>query len=360
MSMHKQLPETASTRAGGVSQRKRRAAFTLVELLVVIAIIGVLVSLLLPAVQAAREAARRSQCQNHVKELALACLNHESAKKHLPTGGWGWNWGGDPDRGSGKSQPGSWMFCILPYLEIQSIHDLGKDGDPKTLTTQQLNGASQRAMTPVQVFNCPSRRPAKLFDENPASNLQFPELNANRDIVTAMVRSDYAGSAGSVEGVQWGSRPGSWAGIETYNWTVLDPNNATDAAILANLGVFHYRSEVELQQITDGTSNVYLLGEKYCASEYYEDGGDYTDTESAYSGNNDDCLRRASIEPLQDTPNLIQQQRYGSAHPAGFHVAMCDGSVRSISYDIELSVHAENGTRETAPKIEPPPPPPPR
>jgi prepilin-type N-terminal cleavage/methylation domain-containing protein len=353
--------ESRNDMGRGAEAHQMRSGFTLVELLVVIAIIGVLVALLLPAVQAAREAARRGQCQNQVKQMALACLNHESTQKHLPGGGWGFNWGGDPDRGSGENQPGSWMYNILPYLELQTIHSLGKDGNPATHTQAQLDGATKRTMTTVNTFNCPSRRPAKLYVENPASNLQFPEVNANRDLVTEMVRADYAGNAGAVPNAQWGSRPGSLNGINTYAWTVLNPNDATEKQILANLGVFHYRSQVTLQQIVDGTSNTYLLGEKYLNPDYYEDGGDYTDTESAYSGNNDDALRRTSIAPLQDTPGVgSREQRFGSAHAAGFVMALCDGSVNHVGYDIDEVVYWDFGTRDPESKAEPPAPPPPR
>lgn len=105
---------------------RRAAGFTLVELLVVIAIIGILVALLLPAVQAARESSRRSQCQNQLKQQALACHNHADVHKHFPTGGWGWLWVGDPDRGFGVDQPGGWIFNVLPFLEQNDLHDRGR------------------------------------------------------------------------------------------------------------------------------------------------------------------------------------------------------------------------------------------
>ena len=91
----------------------------------VITIIGILIALLLPAVQVAREAARTAQCQNNIKQLALGCLAHEAVIKRFPTGGWGFSWTGDPDRGNDWRQPGGWIYNDLPYMEQQALHDLG-------------------------------------------------------------------------------------------------------------------------------------------------------------------------------------------------------------------------------------------
>ena len=103
----------------------KSTGFTLVELLVVITIIGILIALLLPAVQAAREAARRMQCNNNLKQSALAMLNHESTYGSFPSAGWGANWVGDANYGTGRRQPGGWIYAILPFIEQQAVYDLG-------------------------------------------------------------------------------------------------------------------------------------------------------------------------------------------------------------------------------------------
>ena len=105
-------------------RRRLERGFTLVELLVVIAIIGVLVALLLPAVQAAREAARRNQCVNHLKQIGVGFLSHESAHGSFPGSGWSPWVVGDPLLGAGRNQPGGWMYQILPFIEQQAVYGM--------------------------------------------------------------------------------------------------------------------------------------------------------------------------------------------------------------------------------------------
>lgn len=168
-----------------MKKQSRVPGFTLVELLVVIAIIGILVALLLPAVQAAREAARRSQCQNHLKQLGLACLNFESAQKALPSGGWGWHWMGDPDQGSDRNQPGSWVYGVLPYLEEASVRTIAA-GLPAAQKRIELTKLSE---TPIATMNCPSRRASRAYPyyyNDTYRNINLPKLAVRGDYGACM------------------------------------------------------------------------------------------------------------------------------------------------------------------------------
>jgi len=129
-------------------QRVGRRGFTLVELLVVIAIIGILIALLLPAIQAARESARTIQCKNNLKQMGLAVNSHLSAFRTFPSAGWGWDWVGDANRGGGASQMGGWLYQILPNMEQNNLYRLASS----------TSGCQQMISTPVSTFNCPSRR----------------------------------------------------------------------------------------------------------------------------------------------------------------------------------------------------------
>lgn len=338
-----------------MSQRNR-GGFTLVELLVVIAIIGVLVALLLPAIQAAREAARRNSCKNHLKQLALGCLNHQSVTGHFPTGGWGHDWIGDPDRGFGEDQPGGWIYNLLPYIEQSALHDLPSDGDPGFASARQRAGAKQMLEQPIAIINCPSRRAGVFIAGTTAEAKGNGPLN-NEDSLVG--RGDYAACVGDSGGYD-ARGPGNYEAIDDNNMLSLfdvtgnlgkrrDPNEGPDFN-----GVICQISMISPRHIEDGTSHTYLCGERYINANHYEGTpASSGDNETWCTGMNNDNYRTAGLQPRADSLVPIKGSTtysdgsdiFGSAHASAMHMAFCDGHVASIDYDIDLQVHKNNGNR---------------
>jgi prepilin-type processing-associated H-X9-DG protein len=309
-----------------------------VELLVVITIIGILIALLLPAVQAAREAARQAQCKNNLKQIALACLDHEQHIGYFPSGGWGYGWVGDPDRGIDQKQPGGWIYNLLPFIEQAVLHDLGK-GD--SVQTDRQTAAMTMIGTPLSALNCPTRRRSIAYPNS--TNASF--YNYGGFVAPPEGRSDYAGNVGDTV-LSCGPGPSSLqqGDAPTYDWTF-----GGACAPQITTGVLYVRSKVPASWVTDGLSDTYLAGEKSCSPDYYETGTDPCDDQNQCMGFDCDVERYTQIgwPPMQDQAGAgARSYAFGSAHANGFQMAFCDGSVQMMSYTIDLETHRRLGNRE--------------
>jgi len=305
--------------------RKRNAGFTVVELLVSIAVVAVLCALLLPATMYARESARLASCRNNLRQIGVAVMSFESTNRHIPGNGWGFLWIGDPDRGVGKDQPGGWAYQLLPFLGYEGMSSIGRGvkGVEKDLALSVLSKSS------LEVFQCPSRPAPAVSACNPV--LKF----ANSQVSGDVAKTDYAicegdfitDTSGGPNSLEEGDDPG-------FEWT--DTSKAT--------GISYLRSEVRLADVRDGTSQTYLVGEKYVSQGGYLGEGDLGNDQPLWSGVDLDVARWTRAPPLPDGMSS-QYRRFGSAHASGAAFVFCDGSVRMISFTVDANVHRSLGNR---------------
>jgi prepilin-type N-terminal cleavage/methylation domain-containing protein/prepilin-type processing-associated H-X9-DG protein len=335
--------------------RRHRASggFTLVELLVVITIIGILISLLLPAVNSARESGRSAQCKNNLKQLATAILAHEEAQGIFPTGGWGWHWVGDPDRGYGMQQPGGWIYNILPHTELTALHDLGRYGDSATKQAAIVKMVG----TPLPITNCPTRRRPALYPMRWGTRLighNAGGTNAPTDEYM-VARTDYAVNTGAQGGDEIGGGPAAGADSlppaenaaqKSYFGTRAITNPTTYS------GICYEQSTLRKDDVSDGLSNTALVGEKYLGTDAYGTGKVGADNENMYVGFDNDIGRTTSKSPMQDRWGINDTLAFGSAHPNTTNFVMCDGSVFTVNYSVDFETYKRLGTRAEGSQVD--------
>jgi prepilin-type N-terminal cleavage/methylation domain-containing protein len=290
----------------------RARAFTLIELLVVIAIIAILIALLLPAVQQAREAARRSQCKNNLKQFGLAVHNYHDVHNALPPG-----WIGVA---SGLPNPGgesgfSWGTFLLPYIEQPALYG-------QLNLSQALDGVNNRTKLNqrLTVFQCPS-------DPKPDIALIDDRAGVELEMATA----NYAGVFGSVE-------------LDECFEASLGTPPLTSSGQCVSDGTFFHNSRVRFRDITDGLSNTFLIGERTTFTDH-NSGEVVYGTWSGALPEVDDAPARV-IGHAEHLPNMGHDpEDFGSAHTGGAQFVVADGHVIFVSQNIDKNVFIGLGTR---------------
>jgi prepilin-type N-terminal cleavage/methylation domain-containing protein/prepilin-type processing-associated H-X9-DG protein len=300
----------------------RRSGFTLIELVVVIAIVGVLIALLLPAVQKVREAASRISCANRLHQLALAAQMYNDTFGRLPPGQCGpfYPIRGQPYYGwHPDDRPWSWLARILPYIEQQNLATQG--GVPQRTLRQ-----SGICALPIEVFLCPSAGPP--LTRTDAGNMPGFEI-----AVTC-----YKGVSGSNWGFDtWENKP-----VDTY-WPNPSPTGNYDGLTYGDGAMLRddINRPLPLTRITDGTSHTFLIGEDVPALNRW---ASWPYSQNAYG--------TCAIPPNATAPdgkpfdpdNWGNTWAFRSRHPGGLQFALADGSVRFIPTAISLPVYRAMAT----------------
>jgi hypothetical protein len=280
-----------------------------------------------------------------MKQIGLAALVHESSAKHFPTGGWGWFWIGDPNRGRDWKQPGGWIFNILPFADQTNVYMLqsGQTGAARTAAAKRM------LETTVGMMNCPTRgRDSKLTACGAWDARQQKPNFTDQTPLVAM--ADYAANSGtqyldcSAAGSPWNYYgPNTLAEADANSSKILAIPNVPNQAT----GIVFPGSMTTVAQIKDGASNTIFAGEKYVNPDDYDKAENGGDNESMYIGDNADVVRWTGpgYDPLPDTRSLFNQYNFGSAHAASFYAVFCDGSVRPINYGIDINTYRLLGHR---------------
>jgi prepilin-type N-terminal cleavage/methylation domain-containing protein/prepilin-type processing-associated H-X9-DG protein len=317
--------------------RRRARAFTLVELLVVIAIIGVLVALLLPAVQAAREAARRMTCVNNLKNQALALHNYHDANKHFPNGF---------GLAAFKKPTWGWSFHILPHLEQAALHNQlsqGASGRKRTLLDVFVDAAARGGLsspeaialqTPLPIFRCPSDATPDLL---PAYDPGLPPPNKD---LRPFVTENPAPPGGSADEFQPATSNYVACNGYFYARLCLITNFGGPSPFgCDNSGIFFIDSEVAFKDIADGASNTLLLGERdeRCNAASWIGTPSPPDINHRQGYFQLGSTRWGVNEPAPEKNASFRgcDASFSSVHPGGANFALADASVRFINEDID-------------------------
>ncbi len=283
-------------------QSRKRRAFTLVELLVVIAIIGLLVALLLPAVQSAREAARRLKCQNNLRQIGLAVQMYGDSLRKFPTG-----------RAGTDQYAVSWGFYLLPYLEERAVYE---SHQPTQRVDAEANALAMR--TPVALFYCPSRR-------GPNADRDFDDDEGPSLVRGVAAGSDYAANSGTStrHGMDRNFRP-----LSRIDRTQVGP-------------IFSF-SKISPRQVRDGLSKTLLVGEKHMppfptnatpGTEHRLQGD-----AAFFSGDTRHTIFRRSSAGFPKDANDAYPGQFGSEHASICHFVLLDGHVVPLPFDLEIDV----------------------
>jgi prepilin-type N-terminal cleavage/methylation domain-containing protein/prepilin-type processing-associated H-X9-DG protein len=310
--------------AGGLCFRAARNAFTLAECLVVIGIIGIVFSLLLPAVQAARDASRRVACDNRLRQLGIAIQNFESTHRSLPTNGWGFQWMGVRDLGVGAGQPGGWVYCLLPFLEAGAVAELAPTAAQVANRSASINALSG-ALLPV--LECPMRPQLAPEQRDEVRFRVYGYLEQEPYTV-----SGYAASYGSLPGIVTHAGPANIESAPRYEWPRVFSN-----------GLFFPRSQVRFADVTDGLSHTIAIGERWQPSTISAQGR--AGNQSMFSGDCVDIVRTTYFPLARNGSRLGSPFGFGSDHYDGCGFAFADGHVARFSYASDPFVFRAVGSR---------------